>query len=509
MALANFFDKAALSASQVLAGFDRQQFEKILLSQHIAIIFDSTATESIEGQLTLDMLTRLLCRLYPVVTIRNLDNDSLVKRLTNLARSINPVIEMDVITPITHAVVVGLSSFSDTTHVFYTGSDNWNLKISSSAPVGCGDSSNPIGAGGAACFAAANVFREVFAEQLPYSKPDDDLFFSMLNLNIDPKDNGPHIPEIDLKELALVGLGAIGNAVVWVLNSAHQIGGSVIGIDSETVALSNLQRYIMTTQDDVDKSKAAITERLFKRQKIKFEPASTTWQDWLDFRKDWNLERVAVCVDNKHDRIMVQGALPRKLFNAWTQLENLGVSRHVDFLSKPCLGCIYPPEQRKSKSVLIAEALNMLPYEQSEIRPRLAIGSPIDDHLSGLIAVCMQIDQSVVSGYVGQSLEIFYSEVVCGGVALKLNPLSSPVRDQSMNVPTVFESAFAGILLASEIIIDAMGLTELRPTTISTFNLIREVKPTINWINRNESKRPGCFCSDKTFQEAYKVKYNS
>jgi hypothetical protein len=76
-----------------------------------------------------------------------------------------------------------------------------------------------------------------------------------------------------------------------------------------------------------------------------------------------------------------------------------------------------------------------------------------------------------------------------------------------MNVPTVFESAFAGILLASEIILDAMGLAGLRPTTTSTFNLIREVKPAAQWINRDEQKRAGCFCSDKIFQDVYKIKH--
>jgi len=44
-----------------------------------------------------------------------------------------------------------------------------------------GDSGNPFGAGAAACFAAANVFRHVFAEQLTGGGPDRQLAVSMLN----------------------------------------------------------------------------------------------------------------------------------------------------------------------------------------------------------------------------------------------------------------------------------------------------------------------------------------
>ena len=49
-----------------------------------------------------------------------------------------------------------------------------------SKPAGCGRTKNPFGAGAAACFAVANIFRSTFGEQLGHPKPDEDLRFSVL-----------------------------------------------------------------------------------------------------------------------------------------------------------------------------------------------------------------------------------------------------------------------------------------------------------------------------------------
>jgi len=99
MALANFFDKAALSASQILKGFDRKSFEKMLSGAAIEVVFDKTAASVSEGRWTLDLLVRLLSRLYPTLIINSLDEQGhkLKGELENLAVRINPVIELEAI----------------------------------------------------------------------------------------------------------------------------------------------------------------------------------------------------------------------------------------------------------------------------------------------------------------------------------------------------------------------------------------------------------------------------
>jgi hypothetical protein len=60
MALANFFDKTALAASQILQGYDRTEFESKLNAITIEIAFDSKAISCGEGTYSLDLTTRLL-----------------------------------------------------------------------------------------------------------------------------------------------------------------------------------------------------------------------------------------------------------------------------------------------------------------------------------------------------------------------------------------------------------------------------------------------------------------
>jgi hypothetical protein len=55
-------------------------------------------------------------------------------------------------------------------------------------------------------------------------------------------------------------------------------------------------------------------------------------------------DRVLLAVDSAADRIAAQAALPRWIANAWTQPENIGVSRHSFLGEAPCVACLYMPQ---------------------------------------------------------------------------------------------------------------------------------------------------------------------
>jgi hypothetical protein len=69
MAFANFFDRSATAASQVLANFRLEDFKDRLSANAVALSFDDAAVNSSEGRATLDLLVRLLARLYPLLAI--------------------------------------------------------------------------------------------------------------------------------------------------------------------------------------------------------------------------------------------------------------------------------------------------------------------------------------------------------------------------------------------------------------------------------------------------------
>ncbi|MCU0421655.1 MAG: E2 ligase fold family C protein [Bacteroidia bacterium] len=513
MGVANFFDKTALGAAQILKDFNREAFENILEQQCIRIVFDDDAAAKSEAKASLDLLVRLIARLYPNVQIvnRSAKNSPYAITLEALAKNINPRINLSKRSKSTIDIVVGNEMYESTSQrKFYIGSDGWISKFSSNKPMGSGSSNNPFGAGAAACFAAANVFRSVFKDQL--KKGDLDTEFAVCTYRysrfdrVETPDTGPQLLDIDLGETQLVGVGAIGNSVVWALSNLSHLRGNLEIIDHQKIDLSNLQRYILTTQDDVGKDKVSFAKEFLNSTELNIIDVPYKWGEYLSQRKDFMLERVAVCVDSAADRVAVQGSLPKKIFNAWTQPASLGVSRHINFLESACLACLYmPDEKKKSRSVVISESLGLLAHELI-IRKYLATKTPVDNAIISLVSAAKGIPEDQLIQFLGKDIEVFYSEFVCGGVLMRLE--GTPNQGAEVEVPSAFESALAGILLAAEIVIDAGNLRDTQIHSISKFNLLR---PVTNYLLEEQHKHHSnrCICQDRIFRDVYSVKWNN
>jgi hypothetical protein len=154
MALAPYFDRAALAAAQVIAGFDEQAFRHALEQTTVGLSLDEQACNAREGQALADLAVRLLARLYPRLQIVSPDT-GLEQQLTRLATAINPRIEL-VGSGAEVGIAVGEAAERFPTTVF-AGSEGWVARIGTAGPHAVGSSPNPFGPGAAACLAAANV----------------------------------------------------------------------------------------------------------------------------------------------------------------------------------------------------------------------------------------------------------------------------------------------------------------------------------------------------------------
>ena len=70
---------------------------------------------------------------------------------------------------------------------------------------------------------------------------------------------------LDLGEFRLVGAGDIGQAAAHAL-AVSGVRGTLLVVDDETIALSNLQRYVLTHDADV----GAVLEQLRNRRLVTF-----------------------------------------------------------------------------------------------------------------------------------------------------------------------------------------------------------------------------------------------
>ncbi len=508
MALAPYFEKAALAASHILQNFDLTTFSKMLEQHVVGVFLDDSAVVSPEGRMALDLAINLLARLYPRLSIVPSGNKAAAHacHLTRLAKEINPNIEFESnISDVSVFLVVGATSVSASIPAVYIGSLGWIVKVSSHEPVGSGMSQNPFGAGAAACFGAANVFRRIFGTSLPYGMPDDAFTLSLVNYETKVNNTlNPDLISVDLGETHLVGLGAIGNGAIWALSHIPILSGVLHLVDNELIELTNVQRYVLSTVASEGKVKVGLAADQFDETRLHVVPHPQRWGEYLRCRNNWDLQKVMVALDSAQDRTDVQASLPRWIVNAWTQPGDLGVSRH-DFISdQACLMCLYLPEpNQKSEDELIAEAIG-LPEAKLEVRELLYLGKPVGSEFVQRIANAAGIPVEPLLLYSDQPLRSFYSKAVCGGIILGLG--GDFQKASRAEVPMAFQSALAGIMLAAELVVYASGL---RKTDLPTTTRIDLLRPLGNYLSvpakKELSKR--CICQDPVYRSVYQEKY--
>jgi hypothetical protein len=502
MALANFIDRAATAASQVLANFDLSAFKTSLAAQVVGLAFDRAAVRSAEGAATLDLVVRIVARLYPNIAVCPLDSAALphAAPLKRLAKAINPAISFSP-KRMTACLVVGNSVGTSECPTFYVGSEGWNAKLSRRGPVGSSDTPNPFGAGAAACFGAANVFRTIFAGQLPGGDPDESINLSMMTYSQGGKPDCDWPEEGDIGDVHLVGLGAIGNGAVWALARARGLRGTLHLVDHENVDLSNLQRYVLAAQKHIGTVKVRMAADALSSTELDVNVHPVKWAEYLNSRQSWLFERVAVAVDNAPDRLTVQGALPKWIVNSWTQGIDLGVSRHAFDDRRACLACLYMPGGKvKDEDEQIAEELHM-PEAKLEIRTLLQTNKPVDASFVERVAKAFGLSFEALASFEGQPVRSFHQGAICGGHVMRL---TNGARSATAIVPMAFQSALAGIMLFADLVKYAADSWRA-PTTSTRVNLLRPLAPYLH-DPRAKDASGRCICADKDFLTVYRRK---
>jgi molybdopterin/thiamine biosynthesis adenylyltransferase len=505
MAFANFFDRTATAASQVLSNFNVESYKATLCAHTVGLCFDEQAATSPEGRAALDLCVRILARLYPTIVIAGVGRDaqSLAKELAALAVAINDRIDLSTdIACSTVAIIVGKTDVAGGMTKIFIGSDGWRARLSRDVPVGSGSTTNPFGAGAAACFAAANVFRFVFASQLVCSDLDRQIDVSLFDYRHE-SGPGPRMPDrIDLGVAYLAGLGAIGHGAMWALSRLPCLFGTLHTIDHDIIDVSNLQRYVMALRKDIGTPKSKLARGLLKREGLRITAHPLKWSEFVTGRRNRSFERVAVALDNAADRIGLQASLPRWIVNAWTQELDLGISRHGFDDDKACLACLYLPSVKfKNDDERVAEELRM-PEARQEVRDLLQKGEGVSENFVQRVATAFSVPYAELQPLVGQPLLNFYQKAICGGMMIGLTGSGNA---GTAVVPMAFQSALAGLGLAADLVKHAAGMP-IPSSTSTRINLLRPLAPVLaDPRARDASGR--CICSDRDFLDAYRRKY--
>lgn len=517
MALARYFSKDLLALNKLL-NTDSSIFEGVINGKIVTLAFDENAVYTFEGNCGLDLMIRLLARFYPKLNVLDLSgrNSEKQRELIELAKRINGNIEN---VPDTVAedilIIAGSTSkeLNSKSHKFYFGSENWIAKYSVSESKSFGNSTNPFGSGIAACLLISNIFRTIFCDYIAYKEKDLEVELSTYSLK-SGSDHNPPLKDIIFKDLTIAGIGAVGNGVIWALSHLETISGEIALIDSETISRTNLQRYVLFNEDDEDQDKVLVAKTFFRQPLVNVSPCKGEWKDYIKERGNWDVDCVAVGIDSANDRIGIQSSLPRVIFNAFTEDGLIGISRHLDFISKPCLACSYiPTSKKKSRTIEIAEECGIpdkIDMVKDYYNYNAAVNEVIPNYAVSLlqeIANRKRIPLEKLEKYNGNKLDEFYSDFICGGTVLMLSNTENDIKE--VDAPLAFQSAMAGILLAAELVKYHMNsdLMQEGRTDIYHLSPVSEINPFHRKLVKDETGR--CLCVDDDFVERYREKWRT
>lgn len=491
MAIADYFGRNAVAAAQAISGLDTDRLMEKLRNVCVGITLGRDA-EGKEGQALVDLLVRLLARLYPTLTIRGASKSHSVGEAEALAKRINPKIELGG-TPTIEIVVGSAQPQKGKRLRIFTGSEGWTSSVSTLRPQASGDSIVPFGAGVAACIAAANLFRAVF---LTEPQLDKDAIFSIPGSE-SFTGAGRAAPRIH-GTFVLAGAGAIGNAAAWAL-ARTAVRGSLDIVDHEAIDLGNLQRYILAERIAEHAPKAALAARYFRGDLVAKHHEMVIAR-FLE-SAGHNVDLLLLALDSAHDRRACQASLPRWVLNAWTQPGDLGVSTH-DFLHAACVQCLYLPSGvDQSEDAIIANALGV-PDRLMQIRTLLYRNDGVPRDLLEAIAAARSIPIERLVPFEARPVRRLYADGFCGGAVIPLSEIGTPRSD--VHVPLAHQSALAGVLLAALGVQKA--LSGIHGSQITQVDVLKALPPE---PTRAVAKDPRgiCICQDDDYRNSYLRKF--
>ncbi len=358
------------------------------------------------------------------------------------------------------------------------------------------DNKNAIGALSAACFGAAEAFRRLLellgsTDRRIRSKYSE-LIFSTLDYSAnDLKVPNPQLPDkIDIRDLVIVGAGAVANSLILALNTVPELTGMATILDDQTYEASNINRCVMASRADIGVPKTvAIASSCSDR--IRAVPFQDRYESFR--RTDGKLDLVVSTIDENEPRITIQSDLPRVLLHGATGDEIATISRH-NFIDGACLGCLF--SENTSVADSIARETGLPPEEVTFL---LESNSPITSEQVARIAEKTGISPSRFEPFVGLPLTELYTREICGVARIE-------VQQEEIAATVSFVSALPGILLAGEVIkerVSEFGAHRLNNyLTLSLFN------PSSRWLLvRPKDERCKCLCSHPIMQERYVEKW--
>jgi molybdopterin/thiamine biosynthesis adenylyltransferase len=373
---------------------------------------------------------------------------TLLESCIEIAGCVNPSMTTRVVvSKPSNCVTLGVNMEADVT----INSDNWFSYLNwTNTSISYPESLNPFGPLFASCLGSAEVFRKLIsalgAKGPLATRTLTKIRFSTLDFSCnDPVAINPPFPRnIDLGSVLFGGSGAVANGAASAIYFANGVRGSLTFLDDESVSLSNVSRYSLSTVSDIGKEKTLSLKEIFADSALSVHSLPIAVESLTPKDLD-NFDVVVSMLDNRDHhraRIHMQNLLPKNVIHAATQGLALAIA-NINFLEGICMGCLFSP--RLSEITTIADP-------------------------------------------------------ICGGVTVQIK------GQKEVAAAVSFVSAASGILAASELV--KRSVRELNQFNLRNYLSLSLMSPDLADVRyRGKDKNCLCLCSEPIRHEAFKAKY--
>jgi hypothetical protein len=359
----------ALKLAEGVSGKAASALERHLDSSTVVVSVESGMPQS--HLTTRTLLTTLRRGLGEIVLITTGLDDSFITELQEASAAIDPkrgirvLSESDRIPSGSVRIHVGPTLQAPAIRIVPEGYGA-HVAGSSGAVIRIRRPGNEIGAVYAASLGAAEVFKHT-AQVSPNRRVlHRHLRFCPMALSGDLL-AAPDLPTRRAFDLTLVGIGAIGTGIVFLLD-ALGAEGRIVLVDRQRFALENLGTYSIGGVADVEEGpwKVDLAKRYLRRfDAVPVPVAVSDAIQSVDAGKIAWTPIVLSALDSSEARRDTQRLWPDRLVDAQTGDTMLGLCDYRHGID-PCMFCVFPADQGPSGAELVAERLGLSMQELAD-----------------------------------------------------------------------------------------------------------------------------------------------
>ena len=357
---------------------------------------------------------------------------------------------------------------------------------------------NPIGAMGAACFGAAEVFKRLLdidgCNMAWMTTHPDQICFSFLDYTLS-SNNSDFPKKINIRNALLVGAGAVGNGFLYALSKVKNLQGDIAVLDHDIIDSTNLNRCLSYFVDDVGKPKSSVCNKL-SRDGLKISGHVARYDDFQ--KQDSAFPIIVSAVDNNAARFAIQYDLPKLIFHAATD-EKISTVSVIKLLENACFCCLF--EDTPTYEMIISNETGIpIDIVTKAIKQKSLFS---EEHYSYM---CRKFSNTVTQfqNLIGKPFEDVYQKEICG-----LFPVQT---DDGIETPSVpFVSFFAGLCVASELIKYHSKIFKKVPmmNDLDYLQISLFIPEHLNLAHRQKNSSCSLNCSDVSRQKLFREKWGN